>query len=152
MVEEKERFRKIFRDPLEQVEAGKNFGRGMDKTEDRSSQNFDFTYLDEPEPVPMLDPTPIKVNTNETKASEQAAKIVGTNRQYVSDAKFIVTQLRQNFEQPLECCGNLVHYSEMLVGGDSKIVVRWGDLFMSAVSRALSWRRCDAGGYYPLLG
>ena len=85
-----------------QVEAGKNFGRGMNNN-DRYNQNFDFTYSDEPidrEPgdddeleetphkpvVPIVQPKPV-VKT--PQASEQAAKIVGSNRQYVQDAKFI---------------------------------------------------------------
>lgn len=72
------------------------------RAENPYSQNFDF--MDEPderepgcdddwdeqdlEPniVPVVKP---KTDTNATKASEQAAKIVGSNRQYVSDAKAI---------------------------------------------------------------
>lgn len=85
-----------------QIEAGKRYGRGMNN-DDRYSQNFDFTYSDEPiergpgdddeleeePPEPVVPVVQHKINANETKASEQAAKIVGTNRQYVQDAKFI---------------------------------------------------------------
>lgn len=77
-------------------EAGKNFGRGMNKDE-KPSQNFDYPMFDDLPKAPQLNSAQkatvaVEVEkhlVNERKASAQAAKIVGTNRQYVSDAKAI---------------------------------------------------------------
>ena len=64
-----------------QREAGKQFGRGQTKKEDG-------TYLFEPEEklVEKIQ-QPIKLKVMDNKSSQQAAKIVGTNQHYVSDAK-----------------------------------------------------------------
>jgi ParB-like chromosome segregation protein Spo0J len=75
----------------QQREAGKLYGENHPKIEDPKESFLSEMENEEPEELnqnfdePLLPPQkPI-----ERQASQQAAKIVGTNRQYVADAKFI---------------------------------------------------------------